>query len=287
MTGLALGVFQFRCPLQFLIVLYLIMLNFQRSVFFSTARRVFGYLRVLMRLSPGYCNVCDRGVLGFLPYRIGAASLSPILRDLDLVGSDLERFGCPHCGSTDRERHLLAYMQRTGLLALAGKRVLHFAPEKNMRLLIKATGPVEYVQGDLFPKDAQITRVDITKMQFPDGYFDLLIANHVLEHVPEDIAALREIVRVLKPGGHAILQTPYATKLQCSLALSHISSDAARLALYGQEDHVRLYGADIFERITHAGLLSRVQVHGELLADMDSHRHGMNPREPFMHWVKP
>lgn len=273
--------------LQFLIIFNFIMRNFQRSLFFPTAKRVFGYARALMRLSPGYCNVCDRRVPGFLPYRIGAASLSPILRYLDLVGSDLERFRCPHCGSTDRERHLLAYMQRTGLLELAGKRVLHFAPEKNLRLRIKAAGPVEYVQGDLFPRDAQITRVDITMMQFPDEHFDLLIANHVLEHVPDDITALREIVRVLKPGGHAILQTPYAAKLERSLALPHISSDAARLALYGQEDHVRLYGADIFERIIYAGLLSRVQVHGDLLADMDPHRHGMNPREPFMRWVKP
>ena len=268
-------------------MIYSVIHSFQKFPFFPTAKRVLGYAHALMRLSPGYCNVCDRSVPGFLPYRIGEASLSPILRDLDLVGSDLNRFGCPHCGSTDRERHLLAYMQRTGLLELAGKRVLHFAPEKNLRLRIKAAGPAEYVQGDLFPVDAQITRVDITTMQFPDEQFDLLIANHVLEHVPDDMAALREIVRVLKPGGQVILQTPYAAKLERSLALPQISSDAARLALYGQEDHVRLYGADIFERITHAGLLPRVQVHSDLLADMDPHRYGMNPREPFMHWAKP
>jgi len=268
-------------------MLNFMMRSFQESLFFPTAKRVFAYARALMRLSPGYCNVCNRSVLGFLPYRIGEAALSPILRDLDLVGSDLERFGCPHCGATDRERHLMAYMQRTGLLELAGKRVLHLAPEKNLRLIIKAAGPAEYIQGDLFPVDAQITRVDITAMQFPDEHFDLLIANHVLEHVQDDIAALREIVRVLRPRGHVILQTPYAAKLECSLALPHISSDAARLALYGQEDHVRLYGTDIFERITHAGLLSRVEFHGNLLPDMDAHLHGMNQREPFMHWVKP
>lgn len=268
-------------------MLYSMMRGFQKNLFSPTVKRVFGYARALMRLSPGYCNVCDRRGPGFLPYRIGAASLSPILRDLELVGSDLGRFGCPHCGSTDRERHLLAYMQRTDLLNLAGKRVLHFAPEKNLRFFIKAAGPVEYVQGDLFPRDDQITRVDITAMQYPDEHFDLLIANHVLEHLPDDISALSEIVRVLKPDGHAILQTPYAAKLERSLAIPHISSDSARLALYGQEDHVRLYGADIFERVTRAGLLPKVQGHCDLLADMDPHRYGMNPREPFMHWVKP
>lgn len=254
---------------------------------FLMAKRTLGYMRALTRFSPGHCNLCDRIVPSFLPYRIGAASLSPILGDLDMVGSDLERFACPYCGSTDRERHLLAYIQSSGLLALSGKHVLHFAPEKNLRMRIKDAGPAEYVQGDLFPVEAQITRVDITAMQFPDAQFDLLIANHVLEHVQDDITALREIVRVLKPGGHAILQTPYAARLEHSLSLPQISSDAARLALYGQEDHVRLYGADIFERITHAGLLPRVQAHNDLLADIDAYRYGMNSREPFMHWVKP
>ncbi|MBV7541531.1 class I SAM-dependent methyltransferase [Acidovorax sp. sic0104] len=258
-----------------------------RNYLLKTVKRFIRYTHAWSRYAPGVCNMCGREVPSFLPYRIGTASISPILRELDIIGSDLGRFSCPFCGCTDRERHLLAFMQRSNLLELRGKQVLHFAPERNLRKYIQSVQPTAYIQGDLFPGEPEITRVDITAIQFPDAQFDLLIANHVLEHVPNDIAAIKEIVRVLKPGGHAILQTPFAAKLEHSLSLPQIRSSETRLLLYGQEDHVRLYGSDIFGLVTSAGLIPKIQFHGDLLPDMDAHRYGMNLREPFMCWVKP
>lgn len=257
-----------------------------RALLKSAVWRAQSLWRGLRGRGPGHCTICGRDVPAFLPFRSGESTLSPVLRELEVVGSDLERFRCPRCASTDRERHLVAYMERAGLLDVAGKRVLHFAPEPHLRTRIRAAKPSEYIQGDLFPAEPQIVKVDITRMAFGDAYFDLLIANHVLEHVPDDAAALREIVRVLKPGGHAILQTPHAARIERSIEIAALESPASRLLLYGQEDHVRLYGTELFARICASGLESQVRSHDEALPDLDAQRHGMNPREPFMCYVR-
>lgn len=235
---------------------------------------------------PGYCLAGGHSVPAFLPFRSGLSSLSPILRDLDLVGSDLERFRCPRCGSTDRERHLLAYLEREKSIQFRGRRVLHFAPENAIRGWIVAQKPQEYVQADLLPSAPGILKIDITEMPFASGYFDVVVANHVLEHVSQDSSALREVGRVLRRGGHAIMQTPYAARLPTTLELECIRSTSSRLALYGQEDHVRLYGTDLIRRIEAHGLSSQMKNHSDLLSDIDPIRHGVNPREPLFLFVK-
>ena len=98
--------------------------------------------------------------------------------------------------------------------------------------------------------------MDILDMPLESESFDFVIANHVLEHVSDDLKALTEIRRVLRVGGYAILQTPYSSKLHHTWQDPGIADDAARLQAYGQEDHVRLFGRDIFARITSAGLAS-------------------------------
>ena len=228
-----------------------------------------------------YCAICEQAAPAFLPYRGGSASLSDILRDLALVGSDLDRFRCPRCGSTDRERHLLQYIARVPQIQFDDQRILHFAPEPFVRRLIKEQVPLEYVQADLFPTAPEICRVDITHIPFVDGYFDVVIANHVLEHVANDSDALGEIARVLKVDGLAILQTPYAAALAHTIDIPQITSSKARLQLYGQEDHVRLYGADVFERIQSMGFKSMVKSHHEILAEIDPELYGVNVLEPL------
>jgi SAM-dependent methyltransferase len=202
---------------------------------------------------------------------------------LSMVGSDPDHFECPRCGSHDRERHLLMYLEASGLLAeLRGKSVLHFAPEKRLASRILAAQPQLYVRCDLYPQGREIVRVDMLAMEYEAASFDVLIANHVLEHVADDMQALMEIRRVLKVGGYAILQTPYSRKLHKTWEDAGIADDDARLQAYGQADHVRLYGRDIFDRFTSAGLVPRVQEHAKLLADVDVIRFGVNPNEPFM-----
>lgn len=244
----------------------------------SVARR----LGRLVSGGPCHCICCGRNSPFFLPYLGGIRSAPPVMRKLDLVGSDLERYSCPKCESNDRERHLKLYFQRLGIDRLiTGARVLHFAPERRFGDYVSEAGPGEYVKADLFPSAPDVQKVDMLEMEFPAESFDVVIANHVLEHVADDARALSEIRRVLRPGGLAILQTPYSAMLHATFEDSGIVSKGAREHAYGQDDHVRLYGQDIFARFAAAGFTSRVARHDIVLGDIDPDVNGINPQEPF------
>lgn len=234
------------------------------------------------------CVMCGHRVWRFMPYMKGLRDVPNLMTALDGIGSNPDQVECPRCGAIDRERHLFMYLQKTGLLAsLRNKSVLHFAPEKHLGKRILAAEPVHYVPCDLYPRTSAVHRVDMLKMQFEDASFDFVIANHVLEHVDDDLTALAEIYRVLKAGGFAILQTPYSAKLNHTWRDPGIDTDAARLQAYGQADHVRLFGKDIFERFTSTGLVPCVSQHDELLIDVDPIELGINPREPFFLFRRP
>lgn len=248
--------------------------------------KLIGY--ALAGWTPGgqrHCVMCDHNVWRFMPYRAGAKV--PLMAALSIVGSDIDHFECPRCGSHDRERHLLLYMRAFGLLAiLPSLRVLHFAPERHLSRRIAALAPVQYITCDLYPGSADVLRVDIEQMPFEDGSFDLVIANHVLEHVSDDDKAISEVSRVLRLGGWAVLQTPYSDMLETTWSDPGIATEAARLQAYGQEDHVRLFGRDIFEQFSRHGLSAKVSTHAELPEAGQYKRLGVNPREPFFLFVR-
>jgi SAM-dependent methyltransferase len=201
---------------------------------------------------------------------------------LEVTGSNLDDFECPWCGATDRERHLSMYMEACGLLdTIAGKDILHFAPERRIEKLLADKLPGRHVKADIFPSSPDVQRIDIMQIPYPDQSFDLVIANHVLEHVESYPQCLKEVRRVLRIGGLAILQTPYSSKLEETWSDQGIDDDASRLHAYGQEDHVRLFGKDIFARIASSGLTSRVRNHGDLLPHIDASKFGVNHAEPF------
>lgn len=239
----------------------------------------------------GYCCVCESAIGAFLPYApagLRPFRTPPLLGALEVVGSDVGRFSCPRCLSHDRERHLVLYLRALGLdRRLQAMRILHVAPEHHLARIIARHQPSRYIQGDLFPASPAIERVDLQSIPFEAGSFDLVIANHVLEHVDDDAGALREIARVLAPGGQAILQTPYSPMLASTFEDPGIRSPVARLQAYGQEDHVRLYGSDVFQRFASAGLADAHVAHADALAGLDAYRHGVNPAEPLFLFRKP
>ena len=233
-----------------------------------------------------FCTICNQRIQYFLPYRRGIADTPPFLRHMEIIGSDVENFSCPSCMSHDRERHLLMYLKASGILKkMHGKNVLHIAPEKNIKNLISSI-TTNYVMGDLYPTEKIIEKINLQKVDYPDENFDFVIANHVLEHVENDAEAINEIYRITRPGGYAILQTPYSNVLHHTFYDPGIKTDLARLNAYGQEDHQRLYGLDLPIRIQSSGFQSLMQKHNDLLLNVDSYKFGGNPTKPFFLFQK-
>ncbi len=228
------------------------------------------------------CCLCGCHVGCFLPYGRGWKGAPPLMRALGVVGSDLDWYMCPACFSNDRERHLVYYFRRLGLFEqIGGKAIMHFAPEPKFRELLAQAGPSRHVLADLWPAAPGVEKIDMLNIGYPDGSFDFVIANHVLEHVSDDLRALSELRRISRPGGIAILQTPYSAVLEKTICDPGVDTAAARLQLYGQEDHVRLYGRDIFSRFAAAGFVDRVAWHDDVLEEVDPGRYGVNRHEPL------
>ncbi|HEY0284056.1 MAG TPA: methyltransferase domain-containing protein, partial [Vicinamibacterales bacterium] len=214
--------------------------------------------------------------------------LSPFLRCVEIVGSNLDRFACPSCGSTDRERHLRLYLDRLGLAsAVNGSAILHIAPERWLPVWLSDRAPARYVKGDVSPTSDALRRLDLQALPFADGEFDFVICNHVLEHVDDVDAAAAEMFRVLKPRGRAICQTPFARRLTRTFEDPALRSAAERLFFYGQHDHLRLFGKDIEQRLLDAGFVGGLRTHAEILPDIDPELFGINEQEPFFDFTRP
>lgn len=228
------------------------------------------------------CVICNCSLGRFLPHGKGIVDCAPLSLALNVVGSDVQNMECPWCGSTDRERHLVLYMEHTNVVSrLEGSRILHLAPEKRLGPVLHASGAVLYVAADLIGGPNVDIRLDLAQVPFADAAFDVVVANHVLEHVHALEASLAELHRVLTPGGLAILQTPYSPVLTTTFEDSGIKTGEARFQAYGQDDHVRLFGRDIAAVIEAAGFRSLMTTHKATLPDVRAKDWGINPQEPF------
>lgn len=133
-----------------------------------------------------------------------------------------------------------------------GLRVLHIAPEPALQRMLKSLPGARYHSADIASPLAD-EHFDVTSIPHQAGSFDLVLCNHVLEHVDDDALAMRELHRVLAPAGRAILMCPTGRGLDLTYEDKLIVTQSERLAKFGQEDHVRLYGADYYDRLRAAG----------------------------------
>lgn len=156
---------------------------------------------------------------------------------------------CLNCGSRERHRLLHLWITEDGGDRLEGKRILHFAPEK--QFMRRMRGNALYETADLMQAGVN-HQVDITDTKLPDASYDVVMANHVLEHIPDDRGAMRELFRLLKPGGFALLTVPI-NATRATYENPSITAAPQRWAHFSAHDHVRYYGLDFADRLTEAG----------------------------------
>jgi SAM-dependent methyltransferase len=198
------------------------------------------------------------------------------------VGPNRANARCPSCGARDRQRYLWLYLERKTNLLVDRLRVLHFAPERIFEEWLGSQPNLDYVSTDLERPRAMV-KADITELPFPDDSFDVILCSHVLEHVVEDRKAMRELYRVLRPGGWALVLVPIDFSRSETFEDPTIVTPADRERLFGQDDHVRLYGRDFTARLEEAGFTVRVEDLRRELGESEARRFGLRPRQPDLH----
>lgn len=189
---------------------------------------------------------------------------------------------CPKCGSF--ERHRLYYLYLKNVLPTDKKiKILHFAPEKIITNLFKSYPNAEYLSVDLDPKVAMM-QADITNLPFTDNSFDIIFCSHVLEHIVDDHQALKELLRVLKPDGFAIIQVPVkdefnGKKINQTFEDFSITSPQDRTKFFGQSDHVRVCGRDYSSRFQTAGFKVEINKFIENFSASDIKKFGLLPED--------
>ena len=155
--------------------------------------------------------------------------------------------------SLERHRLLWLYLQTTDFFTTS-KKVLHVAPEQCFYKLFKNQKNLEYVTTDLFSPLADV-KADICDLPFEDNSYDIVFCNHVLEHIENDTLAMKELYRVLKPGGFGIFQIPQDLNRETTYEDFSITTAEERKIHFGQYDHVRIYGKDYFNKLIDIGFL--------------------------------
>lgn len=157
-------------------------------------------------------------------------------------------------------------------------KLLHFAPEPIFSRALRKMSNLDYVTADLDPRRAQF-QMDICNIQFPDESFDAILCVHVLEHVPDDRQALREMQRVLKRGGWALILSPMARDGRLTDEDPSVVDPRVRQRRFGQHDHVRLYGSDFTARLAEAGFEVERLKQEDLLTPMQISQYALGDEE--------
>ncbi len=158
----------------------------------------------------------------------------------------------PSTLSLERHRLLWLYLQNETDFFTKKAKMLHFAPEQAFYKRFRKLDNLDYTTTDLNSPLADV-KADICNLPFKDNEYDVIFCNHVLEHIPDDTKAMQELYRVLKPGGMAILQIPQDLNRETTFEDNSIIDPKERARIFGQYDHVRVYGRDYFNKLRSIG----------------------------------
>lgn len=206
------------------------------------------FLRVIWYGRKYKCNVCCSSIRKWKPIGYDFQ----VIKTYNIVGSGIRDALCPVCGASDRVRLLLLFLQSRTELFKQPLKLLHIAPEPPLEYIFKKVNTIDYLTADLNPEEVMM-QLDITNAPFADATFDAIICNHVLEHITDDARAMKELFRILKPNGWAVLQVPVSLNLDKTFEDFSITDAKVREQVFGQKDHVRIYGRDYTDRLQKAG----------------------------------
>lgn len=179
----------------------------------------------------------------------------------------------PSTLSLERHRLLWLYLKNETDFFSKNLKVLHFAPEQAFYKRFRKLKNLNYTTTDLNSPLADV-KADICNLPFKENEFDFILCNHVLEHIPDDTKAMQGLYRVLKPGGTAILQIPQDLKRTDTFEDDSITDRKERERIFGQYDHVRIYGRDYFDKLRNIGFKVEEVDYTEQLSpeDIDKYR---------------
>lgn len=205
------------------------------------------------------CPVCSQKVKQYTPYMAFANAMRYMCRisPFTLETFNFPSYLCPNCNANDRDRLCALYLREffSSLNKSQQYKFIDFAPHtESLAQLIKSQPFINYRSADLFMPNVDDT-VDLQDMHiYADNSVDFFICSHILEHVPDDIKAMSELYRIMKPGGKGIAMVPIDLSREEIFEDSSITSDADRWTYFGQFDHLRLYSKKGFvERLQQAG----------------------------------
>ena len=205
------------------------------------------------------CPVCNARYRKFLPYGRFKTRENAL---------------CPNCLSLERHRLMWLYLQEKTEFFKAPLKVLHVAPEYCFLKRFDRLQNLDYITADLESPLAKV-KMDVHEIPFNDNHFDVIFCNHTMEHVDNDLQAMGELHRVLKPGGWGIIQSPINIKRDETYEDESIISEKDREVHFGQKDHVREYGLDYPERLEKAGFDVSVDRSIEQMDVEDVQRYGL------------
>jgi|TARA_B100000315_G_scaffold71553_1_gene65185 SAM-dependent methyltransferase len=233
------------------------------------------------------CPFCEKSFSGFRPTGALNRAFWRSTEGLELLKFpeiNVANAQCPKCGSGERQRLLYFYLkEELNFFSLKGIKVLDVAPDDFLWHKIFSLADIDYTSIDITPARNPIEIMDITELKFSDDTFDAIVCLHVLEHIPEDIKAMKELFRVLKLGGWAILQVPI-------WAFETVEIQGAKreqyLKLYGHSDHLRRYGFDYKDRLEKAGFEVKVDQFARKLTPDFREQYGLFETEDIFYCKK-
>ncbi len=217
------------------------------------------------------CPVCGAGLRRLLPY----GYVTP-----------RENALCPNCLALERHRLLWLYLRRETDFFARPHRTLHIAPEacflKRFEKMFARMGAAQhYVTADLESPLAQV-KMDVQQIPFPDASFEVIFCNHILEHVIDDRLAMREMYRVMRPGGWGILLSPVDPQLEKTFEDDTVTDPAERTRIFGQYDHRRNYGRDYADRLRESGFRVEELDYAARFTPEEAARYALRPETIYL-----